>query len=113
MTDAIVHSGSNNLPEMKSRDLVNSIAEAPHTAQQAFPNATVHYSPIIPKKVTESVRQCDNVNGWVRKSCTFNDYNFIQTWGLFVRDGDIFVGTGCLIKTGFTTAVGWQQWGGT
>ena len=89
MTDVIVHCGSNNLPETKSADLVNSIGEALHTAQQAFPNATVYYSPIIPKKVTESVRVCDKVNGWVKKLCAFSNYNFIQTRGLFVRNGDI------------------------
>ena len=60
-------------------------------AQQAFRNATVHYSSIIPKKVDKSIRTCDKINGMIRQLCEFkgNKFNYIDTRGLFVKNGGI------------------------
>ena len=91
VTDVVIHTGTNNLTTSHKRILINRIGEALHTARKIFPNATVHYSPIIPKKKDDNIKDCDEINETIRKLCGFGDNNFcfIDTRGLFVRDGRI------------------------
>ena len=89
VTDVLIHCGTNNLPRADSEQAANDIGRTLHIAQQVFKNATIHFSPIIPKKVNKSISQCDKINGLVRTICGSNSYNFIDTRGLFVKNRNI------------------------
>ena len=91
VTDVIIHSGTNDLPEADSRALADQIGNALNLARKVYTNAVVHYSPIIPKYDNRNISQCDEINEIVERFCGFegNNFNYLHTRGIFVKGGSI------------------------
>ena len=88
VTDVLIHMGTNDLPHTTPQTLANDLAHTLHLAQQKFPNATIFYSPILPKTNEESLQSCDKINKMMELVCQLNDFMFINTRPLFAnRDG--------------------------
>ena len=75
----------------KDIDIANNICKSIQTAQETYQNATIHYSPIIPKYDNKNIKRSDTINNIVKTFCKFkgNSFNYIDTRPLFVKNDTI------------------------
>ena len=69
--------------------LANNIAHTLGAVQRNFPRAKIFFSPIIPKYDDGSIDVCDKVNKLMASVCQANDYVYVDTRPLFVRQREV------------------------
>ena len=89
ISDVIVHAGSNNLPRDDVLKSVNKLASLLEIMRKKYKNASITFSPIIPKYDNKNIATCDEINNIMRRYCKNNGIEFIETRNLVINKNGI------------------------